>query len=299
MRFELAGRASLLALLSVWMALLVEPGAFASDGIHRMLARRAVSSGSGISSNTSSRHPGTSSFGQTTMQTPVPSPITSISSTTSELSSGKPLASSETDTGSSTISTSQGSSSTPFRPTQPSSPPSNPSSKTSSRPLFPSQGTTKSETTNSVSDGSSSIVNPSTGNVIGSSTGTTSTTSGAEESSSSRGLNSTPGQPTPTSSKTSLFSSRHTVVPITSTNVITEATTTITNAVTASSTVPFPITLNTDDPQATSSVSSLQNDISVTLIPIISKLIDTPDKKKAQDVIDELDKVKPEAKVKK
>lgn len=85
-------------------------------------------------------------------------------------------------------------------------------------------------------------------------------------------------------------------MPISSTNVITQGSTTITNAITGSSTAPFPITLNTNDPQATSSVSSLQNDISVTLIPIISKLIDTPDREKAQDVIDKLDKVKPEAK---
>ncbi|KAJ5082437.1 hypothetical protein N7532_011480 [Penicillium argentinense] len=78
--------------------------------------------------------------------------------------------------------------------------------------------------------------------------------------------------------------------------MITGPSTTITSVVVSSSSIPFPITLNTDSPQATSSVSSLQNEISATLIPLLFNLIDTPDKDKKQDVIDELDKVELEAK---
>ncbi|KAJ5091883.1 hypothetical protein NUU61_006753 [Penicillium alfredii] len=54
-------------------------------------------------------------------------------------------------------------------------------------------------------------------------------------------------------------------------------------------------TPSSNSPAATSSVHSLQNEISATLIPKIESLLNTPNKKKAQDTIDEIDKVKPGA----
>lgn len=56
-------------------------------------------------------------------------------------------------------------------------------------------------------------------------------------------------------------------------------------------------TPTSNSPAATSSIHSLQNEISATLIPKIESLLNTPNKKKAQDTIDEIDKVKPGAEV--